>query len=50
MLRYPGRRHPDAKVFRILDQRLSETGSLKPVALAVGGLSHTVRTLVDGYP
>jgi hypothetical protein len=26
MLRYPGRRHPDANVFRRFEQRLRETG------------------------
>jgi hypothetical protein len=40
-LRYPGRRHPDADVFRRLEQRLRETGSATPTALvnaAVHGL------------
>jgi hypothetical protein len=43
-LRYPGRRHPDANVFRRLEQRLRETGSLTPTALVNAGRPPTVRT------
>jgi hypothetical protein len=44
-LRYPDRRHPDANVFRRLEQRLCETGSVIPhTALANSGLPRTVRT------
>jgi hypothetical protein len=42
-LRYPGRRHPDANVFR-LEQRLRETGSVTPTALVNAGRPGTVRT------
>lgn len=31
-LRYPGKRHPDANVFRGLKQHLRETGSATPTA------------------
>jgi hypothetical protein len=43
-LRYPGRRHLDANVFRRLEQRLHETGSVKPTALMNAGRPRTVRT------
>jgi hypothetical protein len=43
-LRYPGRHHPDANVFRRLEQRLRETGSVTPVALVNAGRPRTVRT------
>jgi hypothetical protein len=43
-LRYPGRRHPDANVFRRLEQRLRETGSVKPTALVKAGRPRSVRT------
>jgi hypothetical protein len=42
---YPGRRHPDADVFRRLEQRLYETGSVTPTtALVNAGSPRTVRT------
>jgi hypothetical protein len=43
-LRYPGRCHPDAKVFQRLVQRLSETESVTPMALVNAGHPWTVRT------
>jgi hypothetical protein len=43
-LRYPGRRHPDANVFRRLEQCLRETGSVTPTALVNAGRPRTVRT------
>jgi hypothetical protein len=43
-LRYPGRRHPDANVFRRLEQRLRETGSVTPTAFVKAGRPRTVRT------
>jgi hypothetical protein len=43
-LRYPGRRHPDANVFRRLEQRLRETGSVTPTALVNAGRPWAVRT------
>jgi hypothetical protein len=43
-IRYPGRRHPDANVFRRLEQRLSETGIVTPTALVNAGRSRNVRT------
>jgi hypothetical protein len=36
-VRYPGRRHPDANVFRRLEQRLHETGRVTPTALVNAG-------------
>jgi hypothetical protein len=41
-LRYPGRRHPDANVFRRFEQRLRETGSVTPTALVNAGRPRTV--------
>jgi hypothetical protein len=43
-LRYPGRRHPDANVFRRLEQGLRETGSVTPTALVNAGRPRTVQT------
>jgi hypothetical protein len=43
-LRYPGRRHPNANVFRRLEQRLCEAGSVTPTALVNAGRPRTVRT------
>jgi hypothetical protein len=43
-LRYPGQRHPDANVFRRLEQRLRVTGSVTPTALVNAGRPRTVRT------
>jgi hypothetical protein len=43
-LRYAGRRHPDANVFRRLEQRLRETGSVTPTALVSAGRPRTIRT------
>jgi hypothetical protein len=43
-LRYPGRRHPDTNVFRRLEQRLLETGSVTPTTLVKAGRLRTVRT------
>jgi hypothetical protein len=43
-LRYPGRRHPNANMFRRLEQRLRETGSVTPAALVNAGRPRTVRT------
>jgi alpha-D-ribose 1-methylphosphonate 5-triphosphate diphosphatase PhnM len=43
-LRYLDRRHPDANVFRRLEQRLRETGSVAPAALVNACRSRTVRT------
>jgi hypothetical protein len=42
-LRYPGRRHPDANVFRRLEQCLRETGSVTSTALVNVGRPRTVR-------
>jgi hypothetical protein len=44
VLRYPGRRHPDANVFRRLEQRLRETGSVTPTATVNAGRPRTVPT------
>jgi hypothetical protein len=41
---YPGRRHSNANMFRRLEQRLRETGSVTPTALANAGRPRTVRT------
>jgi hypothetical protein len=43
-LRYPGRRHPNSNVFRRLEQRLRETGSVTPTALVNAGRPRSVRT------
>jgi hypothetical protein len=43
-LRHLGRRHPDAKVFREVEQRLRETESVTRVKLVNTGRSRTVRT------
>jgi hypothetical protein len=43
-LRYPGRRHPDANVFRRLEQRFRETGSVTTTALVNSDRPRTVRT------
>jgi hypothetical protein len=43
-IRYTGRRHPDANLFRRLQQRLRETGSVTPTALVNAGRPRTVRT------
>jgi hypothetical protein len=43
-LRYPCRRHPDANMFRRLEQRLRDTGSVTPTALMNAGRPRTVRT------
>jgi hypothetical protein len=43
-VRYPGWRHPDANVFRRLEQRLHVTGSVTSTPLANAGRSRTVRT------
>jgi hypothetical protein len=43
VLRYPGRRHPHANLFRRLEQRLRETGSVTPTALVNAGRPRTVR-------
>jgi hypothetical protein len=43
-LRSIGRRHPDANVFRRLELRLREKGSLIPTALVNAGRPRTVRT------
>jgi hypothetical protein len=40
-LRYSGGRHPDANVFRRLEQRLRETGSVTPTALVNAGRTRT---------
>jgi hypothetical protein len=44
LLRYPGRRHPDADMFRRLEQRLRETGSVTRSAHVNAGRSRSVRT------
>jgi hypothetical protein len=46
-LRYLGRRHPDANIFRRLEQRLSETGNITPTALVSGKRTRIVRTEDD---
>jgi len=46
-LRYLGRRHPDANVFRRLEQRLRETGSVNPTAHVNGGRPQTVWSQAD---
>lgn len=43
-LSYPGRRHPDANLFRRLEQRLRETESVAPTAHATAGRPWPVRT------
>jgi hypothetical protein len=43
-LRCPGRRHPNANVFRPLVRRLRETGSVTPTAHVNAGRPRTVRT------
>jgi hypothetical protein len=43
-LRFPGRRHPDSNVFRRLEQRLPEIGSVTTTALVNAGHPRTVRT------
>jgi hypothetical protein len=43
-LRYPGRRHPDAGMFRPLEQRLREAGSVTCTAHVNAGRPRTVRT------
>jgi hypothetical protein len=43
-LRYPGRRHPDANVFRRLEQRLRETGRVTSTAHVNADRPRTVRT------
>jgi hypothetical protein len=43
-LRYSGRRHPNANVFRQLEQRLCETGSVTPTVLVNAGRPRTLRT------
>jgi hypothetical protein len=43
-LRCPGRCHPDVNVFRRLEQRLHEKGSVTPTALVNAGRPRTVRT------
>jgi hypothetical protein len=43
-IRYLGRRHPDADVFRLLERRLRETGSVTATALVNAGRPRTVRT------
>jgi hypothetical protein len=48
-LRHLGWRHPDANVFRLLEQRLRETGSVTPTALVNAGRPRAVRTLAKEY-
>jgi hypothetical protein len=43
-LRYSGQRHPDANVFRRLEQCLLETGSVTPTAHVNAGRPQSVRT------
>jgi hypothetical protein len=43
-LRYPGRRNLHANVFRRLEQRLCETGSVGPTAHVTSGRCRIVRT------
>lgn len=40
----PDRRHPDANVFRRLQQRLRETGSVTPMVFVNSDCPRTVRT------
>jgi hypothetical protein len=46
-LRYPGRRYTNANVFRLLEQRLYETGSVKPTTHVNAGRPRTVRTAAN---
>jgi hypothetical protein len=48
-LRHLGRRHPSVNVFRLLEQRLRETGSVTPTALVKAGRPRTLRTPVNEY-
>lgn len=41
---HPGRRHPDANVFRRLEQRLRETGPVTPTAHVNAGRPRNVWT------
>jgi hypothetical protein len=43
-VRYPSRRFPHANVFRRLEQRPHETGSVTPTARVNAGRPQTVRT------
>jgi hypothetical protein len=40
---YLGRRHPDANIFRRLEQRLRETGNITPTALVSGKRPRIIR-------
>jgi hypothetical protein len=47
-MRYPGRRHPDACVFRRLEQRLRKKGSATPTAHVNAGRPWAVGTPANG--
>ena len=49
VVRYPGRRHQYADVFRRLEQRRRETGTVTRTARVDAGHRRTVRTLANKY-